>query len=311
VRVTVIADPVLIGCPTGHAARQADAERWAERLAAAGVPARATRTIAAELWAKVFYSAALNPLGALLGVTYGALAAGADTRAVMDTVIDEAFAVARAEGGVHLVALSQRELAACGRDACVADDHAHVVQGCAWIEDRIQQPGGYGCVQRRAALGQARQPDGALDGDDSPNLIAGKVLRAFDQFIDRLFHIAPGAAKEPGLADGYQGAAQLGLEDDGEGEEDGDEEGAVEELDSLEAEAVGDEVECDVGDDEEEGGALVEPGAAGAAEEAHDGVDDGGDEQPFDEDDPAVAGDQAEIFGQLMHGEGLSAILLY
>ena len=98
VRVTVIADPVLIGCPTGDAARQADAERWAERLAAAGVPARATRTIAAELWAKVFYSAALNPLGALLGVTYGALAAGADTRAVMDTVIDEAFAVARAEG---------------------------------------------------------------------------------------------------------------------------------------------------------------------------------------------------------------------
>jgi len=50
------------------------------------------------LWAKVFYNAALNPLGALLGVHYGALRQQADSRALMDAVIDEAFAVARAEG---------------------------------------------------------------------------------------------------------------------------------------------------------------------------------------------------------------------
>src|SRR5205085_3884179 len=43
-------------------------------------------------------SAALNPLGALLGVTYGALAENRDTRSIMDVVIEEAFAVARAEG---------------------------------------------------------------------------------------------------------------------------------------------------------------------------------------------------------------------
>ena len=40
---------------------------------AAGVPAVYTDRLAALLWAKVFYNAALNPLGALLGVHYGAL----------------------------------------------------------------------------------------------------------------------------------------------------------------------------------------------------------------------------------------------
>src|SRR5262249_26439489 len=42
--------------------------------------------------------AALNPLGALLGVAYGRLADDPDSRAVMDEVIAEAFAVARADG---------------------------------------------------------------------------------------------------------------------------------------------------------------------------------------------------------------------
>jgi 2-dehydropantoate 2-reductase len=99
VRVTVIADPVLIGSPDPTAARlQAAAETWAACLATAGIPAAPTRGLVAELWAKVLYSAALNPLGALLGAPYGALAAGPDTRAIMDAVIDEAFAVARADG---------------------------------------------------------------------------------------------------------------------------------------------------------------------------------------------------------------------
>ncbi len=99
VQVTVIADPVLIGSPDPTSPRQhAEAEAWAARLAAAGVPSEPTRTLLAELWAKVLYSAALNPLGALLGVPYGVLAASPDTRAIMDGVIDEAFAVARADG---------------------------------------------------------------------------------------------------------------------------------------------------------------------------------------------------------------------
>ncbi len=99
VRVTVYADPVLIGSPDPADHRLgAAATRWAERLAAAGVPAEPTDALLAELWAKVLYNAALNPLGALLGLPYGALPADPDTRTIMDRVIDEAFAVAEASG---------------------------------------------------------------------------------------------------------------------------------------------------------------------------------------------------------------------
>jgi 2-dehydropantoate 2-reductase len=100
VRVTVYADRVLVGArqPGAYPALDQRAREWASRFDAAGIPAAYTDELEAVLWAKVFYNAALNPLGALLGVPYGALADHADTRAIMDAVIDEAFAVARAEG---------------------------------------------------------------------------------------------------------------------------------------------------------------------------------------------------------------------
>jgi len=98
-RVTVYADPVLIGSPDPTDARRQDAAaRWAAELSAAGIPAKLTGALTAELWAKVLYNAALNPLGALLGVPYGDLPVDRDTRMIMDAVIEEAFAVARAEG---------------------------------------------------------------------------------------------------------------------------------------------------------------------------------------------------------------------
>ena len=99
VRVTVHAAPTLVGSPDpDDAVRQAAAERLAAALAVAGVPSQPTRALRAELWAKVLYNAALNPLGALLGVPYGWLADDPDTRAAMDAVLEEAFAVARADG---------------------------------------------------------------------------------------------------------------------------------------------------------------------------------------------------------------------
>jgi 2-dehydropantoate 2-reductase len=99
-RVTVFADPTAIGAlePGRHAARDRAAQHWASVIDAVGVPAVYTDTLPALLWAKAFYNAALNPLGALLDVHYGALAESAESRAIMDRVIDEAFAVARAEG---------------------------------------------------------------------------------------------------------------------------------------------------------------------------------------------------------------------
>jgi 2-dehydropantoate 2-reductase len=95
-RVTVEAEPTLLG----HPARPHDdgAEHWARRFRQAGAAADATPSIVAALWAKVFYNAALNPLGALLGLPYGELPKDAERRRVMDRVMDEAFAVAVAEG---------------------------------------------------------------------------------------------------------------------------------------------------------------------------------------------------------------------
>ena len=65
-------------------------------MTAAGIPTEAYEDIAPLLWTKLFYNAALNPLGALLRLNYGALAADPDLRAIMDEVIEEAFAVATA-----------------------------------------------------------------------------------------------------------------------------------------------------------------------------------------------------------------------
>jgi 2-dehydropantoate 2-reductase len=100
VRVTVYADRVLVGARRAGIHPQLDehARAWAARIETAGIPAAYTDDLEAALWAKVFYNAALNPLGALLGVPYGRLAEQDDTRALMNTIIDEAFAVARAEG---------------------------------------------------------------------------------------------------------------------------------------------------------------------------------------------------------------------
>jgi len=99
VRVTVYAEPVLLGTVRqGVAASEQRAAAWAAHVAGAGIPCEYCADVLAALWGKVLYNAALNPLGALLGVHYGALAEHEHTRAIMDTVIDEAFAVARAEG---------------------------------------------------------------------------------------------------------------------------------------------------------------------------------------------------------------------
>ncbi len=100
VRVTVYAEPVMLGSPWPgrFAALDAAARRWAGAFAAVGIPAETTDEILAYLWAKVLYNAPLNPLGAILGLTYGELAANSDLRVVMDGIIDETFAVARAQG---------------------------------------------------------------------------------------------------------------------------------------------------------------------------------------------------------------------
>ncbi len=95
VRVTVEAAPVLVGNPAGGA--DASAVQWAAIFDSAGVNCRPSETVMGALWGKVFYNAALNPMGALLGLSYGELTADPLRRKVMDRVIEEAHAVASAE----------------------------------------------------------------------------------------------------------------------------------------------------------------------------------------------------------------------
>jgi 2-dehydropantoate 2-reductase len=103
VRVTVIAEPVALGpapdlSGTASAALIDRGRRLAAELCAAGVPSQAVDDIRPLLWTKLFYNAALNPLGALLKLNYGAIGADPQLRRIMDSIVDEAFAVARKRG---------------------------------------------------------------------------------------------------------------------------------------------------------------------------------------------------------------------
>jgi len=92
---TVYAKPVKIGALS--AAGIEVARRFADLLARAGIPSEPTDRLLAFLWEKMLYNLPLNALGALLRVPYGALAERPESRQIMDDVIAEGFAVARAD----------------------------------------------------------------------------------------------------------------------------------------------------------------------------------------------------------------------
>ncbi|MDO8433829.1 MAG: 2-dehydropantoate 2-reductase [Candidatus Binatus sp.] len=99
--VTVFAQPLAVGPAPAlhreHTARlAARARNLAAMIDAAGIPTVAADDIMPVIWTKLLYNVALNPLGALLRLHYGALAGDPDLRPILDSAIDEAFAVARA-----------------------------------------------------------------------------------------------------------------------------------------------------------------------------------------------------------------------
>ncbi|WP_051305867.1 ketopantoate reductase family protein [Desulfogranum mediterraneum] len=97
VRITVSADDVhLGGCQPG--AVPLAAVRLATAINQAGLPCRAVEDIHQDLFAKLLYNCALNPLGAVLAVHYGALGEHPESRRVMNQVIEETFAVIAAMG---------------------------------------------------------------------------------------------------------------------------------------------------------------------------------------------------------------------
>ena len=97
VTITVSADAIHLGAGVGSTIpRQATAIAGA--IARAGLPCIAVEDVHQSLFAKLLYNCALNPLGAVLGVNYGALADASETRAIMDGIIEETFGVVRAMG---------------------------------------------------------------------------------------------------------------------------------------------------------------------------------------------------------------------
>jgi len=91
VEITVHADAVHIGSLFG--ADLSAIEPLCQAIREGGIPCEKTDSIEKDLWAKMLYNCALNPLGAVLGVPYGALAAAGSTRTLMNHVVEEVFAV--------------------------------------------------------------------------------------------------------------------------------------------------------------------------------------------------------------------------
>jgi 2-dehydropantoate 2-reductase len=96
VEITVHADAIRIGSLFG--CDLACVEPLAKAIAAGGIPAETIPDIEKDLWAKMLYNCALNPLGAILDVPYGSLAENTYSRDLMNHIIEEVFAVMTAAG---------------------------------------------------------------------------------------------------------------------------------------------------------------------------------------------------------------------
>jgi 2-dehydropantoate 2-reductase len=88
-------------------------ERATALFTRAGVPCRISENIEGELWTKLVWNCALNAVSALGRAKYGQIAASADARKVVETVVDEVLAVAHA-ANVHPPGLEDPKTAIAG-----------------------------------------------------------------------------------------------------------------------------------------------------------------------------------------------------
>jgi 2-dehydropantoate 2-reductase len=96
VEVTVHADAIHIGSLFGCGLECV--EPITKAIAEGGIPAVTVGDIEKDLWAKMLYNCALNPLGAILDVPYGVLAEDTYSRDLMNRIAGEVFAVMGAAG---------------------------------------------------------------------------------------------------------------------------------------------------------------------------------------------------------------------
>ena len=70
-------------------------------ITASGIKCETTTEIDKYLWAKMLYNCALNPLGVILNCTYGKLTENEYSKNIMNSIIDEIFAVIKKVNTPH------------------------------------------------------------------------------------------------------------------------------------------------------------------------------------------------------------------
>jgi 2-dehydropantoate 2-reductase len=96
VEITVHGDDIHVGSLFGASAREL--APLCDAISKGGIPCSVSTAMEADLWAKLLYNCALNPLAALLGVPYGALGENPESRAILEAVVREIFALLDATG---------------------------------------------------------------------------------------------------------------------------------------------------------------------------------------------------------------------
>lgn len=92
--VTVYTEPILLGSLQGQDITHM--QEIADMITASGINCELNENLDQYLWAKMLYNCTLNPLGAILDVTYGQLTENEYSKELMDRVIDEIFEVIKA-----------------------------------------------------------------------------------------------------------------------------------------------------------------------------------------------------------------------
>ncbi len=103
VKVTVIADDILLGSPWGIGDSNNFAIELSKIFQQANIPTRFEEKIASFLWAKVLYNNALNPLGAILTSNYGKMVDFNELKNSMYKIIEETYDVGKALGIEFLI----------------------------------------------------------------------------------------------------------------------------------------------------------------------------------------------------------------
>ena len=96
VKITVHADRILIGSPFQK--NTGDLPGLCSAINKGGIPCSISADIEKDLWAKMLYNCALNPLGAIFDVPYGILGDCPLTRNLMEEIFREVFCVMKKAG---------------------------------------------------------------------------------------------------------------------------------------------------------------------------------------------------------------------